>query len=70
MTTKEVLESVAAMPMEEWSKIQEGIAEMILKKFNAGEITEIGRSLEEADEDFARGDFVTSEEIDREFGLE
>jgi len=69
MTAKEVLENVAAMPSEEWPKIQSGIAEMLAARFSADETTEIQRALAEAEGEFARGEGVGSEEMRRRFGL-
>jgi hypothetical protein len=39
MPAKEVLEAVAAMPSEEWMKIQAGIAELIAGNFAEDEAT-------------------------------
>ncbi len=70
MTTKQVLETVAAMPSEEWMKIQSGIAEMVAARFSAGENAEIREALAEAEGEFARGEGIGSEEMRRRFGLQ
>ncbi len=69
MTAQEVLETVAAMPREDWIKIQRGIAEMITAKFASEEITEIQEALAEAEAEFERGEGQSSEEIRRQLGL-
>jgi hypothetical protein len=70
MTAREVLENVAAMPREEWLKIQSGIAEMLAARFSAEETSEIGEALAEAEGEFAQGDGIESEEMRRRFGLQ
>lgn len=70
MTTKEVLETVSAMPSEEWMKIQSGIAEMLAARFSAEETSEIREALTEAEAEFARGEGIGSEEMRRRFGLQ
>ena len=69
MTTKEVLETVAAMPSEEWMKIQSGIAEMLATRFSTMETSEIREALTEAEAEFARGEGMDGEEMRRHFGL-
>ena len=69
MTTKEVLENVAAMPSEEWLKIQSGIAEMLAARFSKEETSEIREELEEAEGEFARGEGIGIDEMRRRFGL-
>ncbi len=69
MTAKEVLDSVAAMPAEDWMKIQSGIAEMLAGSFSASEVSEIGDALVEADAEFARGEGIDGHEMRRHFGL-
>ena len=70
MTTKEVLETVATMPAEEWMKIQSGIAEMLATRFSAEETSEIREALTEAEVEFARGEGLSGEEMRRRFGLQ
>lgn len=69
MTANEVLATVAAMPSEDWMKIQAGIAGMLAERFSAGEASEIREALEEAEAEFARGEGITGEEMRRRFGL-
>ena len=47
MTAKDVLQTVAQMPQEEWMKIQRGLAEMICAQFTSGEVAEIRQALSE-----------------------
>ena len=70
MTTKEVLETVATMPPEEWMKIQSGIAEMLAARFTVEETSEIHEALAEAEAEFARGEAIGAEEMRRRFGLQ
>ncbi|MEI9892663.1 MAG: hypothetical protein WDN28_01780 [Chthoniobacter sp.] len=70
MTTKEVLETVATMPTEEWMKIQSGIAEMLATRFSVEETSEIREALTEAEAEFARGEGISGDEIRRRFGLQ
>ncbi len=70
MTTKEVLETVATMPTEEWMKIQSGIAEMLAMRFSAEEASEIREALTEAETEFARGEGITGQEMRRRLGLQ
>jgi hypothetical protein len=70
MTVKEVLENVAAMPSEEWLKIQSGIAELLAARFSAEETSEIRQSLAEAEGEFAQGEGIASAEMRRRFGLQ
>ena len=70
MTTKEVLETVATMPAEEWMKIQSGIAEMLATRFSTEETSEIGEALAEAETEFARGQGISGHEMRRRFGLQ
>ena len=69
MTTKQVLETVASMPREEWMKIQAGIAAMIAAKFSDEEVSDIQQALAEAEAEFARGEGIVSDEMRRHFGL-
>ena len=70
MTAKEVLEAVAAMPSEEWMRIQSGIAEMIVSRLSDEETAEIHEALTEAETQFAKGKGVGGQEVRRLFGLE
>lgn len=63
MTTKEVLETVAAMPTEEWMRIQSGLAEMLAARFSDGETSEIREALAEAEAEFARGEGISGDEM-------
>lgn len=69
MTAEEVIETVAAMPSEEWLKIQSGIAELVAARFSEGERNEIGEALAEAEAELARGEGLSGEEMRRHFGL-
>jgi hypothetical protein len=70
MTADEVLENIAAMPSEDWLKIQSGIAEMLAARFSDEETFEIQEALAEADEEFARGEGIGIAEMRRCLGLE
>lgn len=70
MTAKEVLETVATMPSEDWMKIQSGIAEMLAARFTAGETAEIREALAEAEAEFTRGEGLNAEEMRRHFGVQ
>ncbi len=70
MTAKEVLETVATMPSEEWLKIQSGIAEMLSARFSADETFGIREALAEAEAEFARGEGIGSGKMRRRFGLQ
>ena len=69
MTTEEVLEAVAALPQEEWPKIQCGIAELMVAQFSGDEVAEITRALAESEAEFERGEGISEAELRREFGL-
>jgi hypothetical protein len=56
MTTQEVLDTVAAMPSDEWLKIQSGIAAMVVARFTAEETAGIRDALAEAEAEFVRGE--------------
>jgi hypothetical protein len=70
MTAEEVLESVAAMPSEEWLKIQSGIAELLAARFSNGETAEICEALAEAEAEFGRGEGLSGAEMRRHFRLQ
>jgi hypothetical protein len=67
MNAQEVLATVAAMPSEDWMKIQAGIAELLAARFSSGETDEIRAALAEAE--FARGEGHSDIELRRHFGL-
>ena len=69
MTADEVIETVAAMPREDWLKIQSGIAEMFAARLSAEELSEILNALAEADAEFARGEALSGAEVRRQLGL-
>jgi plasmid stabilization system protein ParE len=68
MTAKEVLETVAEMPTEEWMKIQSGIAEMLASRFSSDETSEIHNALAEAEAEFARGEGISGSEMRKRLG--
>ena len=70
MTAKEVLETVAAMPAEDWMQIQSGIAEMLADHFSTAETSEIREVLSEAEAEFARGEGLSEDEMRGRFGLQ
>jgi hypothetical protein len=70
MTAKQVLETVAAMPTEDWMKIQSGIAKMLADHFSTAETSEIRQALSEAEVEFARGEGVSEDEMRRHFRLQ
>jgi len=69
MTSQEVIETIAAMPSEEWQKIQSGIAEMVAPRFSEGEKWEICEALKKAQVEFVRGESLSGEEMRRHFSL-
>ena len=69
MTAQEVIETVAAMPQEDWMKIQCGIAELITAKLSSVEISEIREALSESEAEFERGEGLTSNAIRKQLGL-
>ena len=69
MTADEVLATVAALPREDWVKIQIGIAEMMATALTEAERSEIGVALNEAEAEFGRGEGMSSAEIRRRLGL-
>ena len=69
MTAQEVIKTVAAMPEEDWMKIQCGIAELITAKFSTEEITDIRKALAEAEGEFERGEGLSSEAIRKQLGI-
>jgi hypothetical protein len=69
MTAKEVLETVAAMPAEDWVEIQSGIAEMLANQLSVAETSEIYHALSEAEAEFSRGEGISEGEMRRHFHL-
>jgi hypothetical protein len=69
MTAQEVIKTVAAMPQEDWMKIQCGIADLITASFSSAEVSEIREALAEAEAEFGRGEGLSSEEIRKQLGL-
>ena len=69
MTAQEVIKTVAAMPQEDWTKIQRGIADLITARFSNAEIADIRQALAEADAEFERGEGMSSKEMRKQFGL-
>ncbi len=69
MNAQEVLAAVAALPSEEWMKIQTGIAEMLAARFSSDETLVIREALSEAEAEFARGDVLREVDVRRHFGL-
>jgi hypothetical protein len=63
ITPQEVIETVAAMPQEDWMKIQCGIADLITARLSSEEIVEIRVALAEAEAEFERGEGMSSETI-------
>jgi DNA-binding transcriptional regulator YiaG len=69
MTVQEVIKTVAAMPQEDWAKIQSGIADLLTGRFSQEEIAEIREALNEATAEFGRGEGMSSEKIRNQLGL-
>ena len=69
MTAQEVIKTVAAMPEEDWMKIQCGIAELITAKFSTEEIADIRNALAEAEAEFERGEGLSSEAVRKHLGI-
>jgi hypothetical protein len=69
MTAQEVLKTVAAMPREDWMKIQSGIADLMAADFSPEEVTEIRAALEESEAQFERGEGMTIEEARKRLDL-
>ncbi len=69
MNAQEVLATVAAMPSEEWMKIQTGIAEMLAARFSSEETSVIREALSEAEAEFVRGEVLREDDVRRHFGL-
>lgn len=70
MTAQEVIKTVAAMPEEDWIKIQCGIADLISSKFSREEIEDIGNALMESESEFKKGDGLTGPEMRKQLGLQ
>jgi len=69
MTAQEVIKTVAAMPQEDWMKIQCGIADLITARFSSDEVSEIREALAEAEAEFGRGEGLGREEVRKQLGL-
>ncbi len=69
MNAQEVLAAVAALPSEEWMKVQTGIAEMLAARFSSEETSVIHEALSETEAEFARGDLLREGDVRRHFGL-
>lgn len=69
MTAQEVINTVAAMPREDWMKIQSGIADLMVADFSPEEVSEIQAALEESEAEIARGEILTSEQVRKQLGL-
>ena len=69
MNAQEVPAAVAAMPSEEWMKMQPGIAEMLAARFSSEETSVIREALSEAEAEFARGDVMREGDARRHFSL-
>jgi len=67
MTAKEVLETVAEMPEEEWMKIQRGLADMICARFSSAESDDTRQALAEAEAEFDRGEGLDADGARRWF---
>ena len=69
MTAQEVIETVAALPREDWVKIQNGIADMMVAEFSPEEVAEIRSALDEAEAELERGEGLTIEQARKRLGL-
>jgi len=69
LNAQEVLAAFAAMPSEEWMKIQFGIGELLAARFSRAETSVIREALAEAEAEFARGDVLREGDVRRHFGL-
>ena len=69
MTAEEVIEKIAALPEEDWIKIQSGIADLMMAKLSSEEVSEIDKALAEAESEFERGEGLNSEAVRRQLGL-
>lgn len=70
MRRSEVLESVAAMPREEWMKIQDGVAGMHAARLPESKTSEIRDAMNEAEAEFSRDQGISISEMRRHFGLQ
>ncbi len=69
MTAQEVLEIVAKMTYEDWVRINQGIADMIVAQFSPEEIAEIDAALKESEAEIERGEVFTAEQVKKRLGL-
>lgn len=69
MTAQEILDQVAALPREDWVKIQTGIAELLIGQLDQNEISGIRNALQEAEAEYGRGEGMDSKTLRRHLGL-
>jgi hypothetical protein len=69
MTAQEVIKAVAALPEEDWMKIQSGIADLITARFSSGEIAQIREALTESEAEYERGEGLSGKEVRKQLGL-
>ena len=69
MSAGEILEKIREMPLEDWLRIQSGIAELLASSLSQGEREQIAEALQQADEDFAHARVSISDDLRRHFGL-
>ena len=69
MTAQELLNQVAAMPREDWVKIQTGIAELLVGQLDQNEIFEIRNALQEAESEYGRDEGMDGKTLRQRLGL-
>ena len=69
MSTQEILETIKKLPVEDWIRIQSGLAEMLSSEFSEEEVADVAEALREADQDFTQGRVASSAEMRHHFGL-
>jgi hypothetical protein len=69
MTVEKVIENVAAMPNQDWLKIQAGLADMIATRCSERDLSEIRSALSEADSEFQNGEGLTSTQMRAKLGI-
>jgi uncharacterized membrane protein len=69
MSAGEILEKIREMPLEDWLRIQSGIAEFLASSLSQEERAQIAEALQQADEDFAHARVNSSSDLRRRFGL-
>ena len=57
------------MPREDWVKIQNGIADLMVAEFSSEELVEIRSALDEAEAELERGEGLTLEQARKQLGL-